>query len=314
MDRLAWMAALLAASLTSFACAAGAAPKVEVLDSVESPAEGANGSRIEELSGLAWDADEGMLYAVSDTGVLHHFRLRLDGSRIAEIKEVYSAPLSEEDGTQLTATDAEDVTVVNGDNGRKADSELLIALEDGPAVARFTPQGKRIADVALPPPLADKARYAKKNRRLESVAFDAHRGVVTAPETPLADQPEDLHTLYAADGAEWAFKAFQPGQSNLKAVELLPDGNALVLERTREKKGAPFVARLRYVDLAGCAEKAPCGVTELPSGSEALANNFEGMTRLSGNLLLLVTDKTAKDGEPTSFTLVALKARQGGSR
>ena len=306
MYRFTWIL-LLAAGTVTAAAAGSSAPPLEVLDSVESPGEGMNGHRIEELSGLAWDEDEQLLYAVSDTGVLHHFRVRVDNNRIAEMEVVYSAPLVAQDSTELTFNDAEDVAVINGSNGKKSDSELLIALEDGPAITRFTPQGKRIADVALPSALADKARYAKKNRRLESVAFDARHGVITAPETPLADQPEDLHTLYATGGARWSFKAFQPKNSSLKAIEIMPDGNALVLERTREKKGAPPTARLRYVDLAGCAENTTCGVTELPPASKtALENNFEGVARLSEDLVLLVTDKTAKDGEPTTFTLVAL--------
>lgn len=311
MRRLAWIAPLLAAGLIPAAAdATNPAPRVEILDSIESPAEGINGFGIEELSGLAWDADEELLYAVSDTGILHHFRLSLDGNRIVSIEAIYSVMLSASDDAELTATDAEDVAVVNGDNGKKGDSELLIPLEDGPAIGRFTPQGKRIAEIALPAALADKTRYAKKNRRLESVAIDARHGVLTAPETPLADQPGDQHTLYATDGTTWSFKAYQPKRSNLKAIEVMPHGDALVLERTRAKKGAPFTARLRYVDLVNCGGKVPCPVTEIVAESDtALQNNFEGMARLSDNLLLLVTDKTAKDDEKTSFTLVAIQPR-----
>lgn len=91
----------------------------------------------------------------------------------------------------------------------------------------------------------------------------------------------------------------------------MPDSNALVLKRTRETKAAPFVAWLSYVDLANCAGKASWGVTELSSGSEAaLENNFEGMTRISDDLLMLVTDKTLKDGEPTWFVLSLKSASQ----
>lgn len=229
MYRLAWIAALMTGALAP-SHAATVTPELEVLGSFDSPAEGMNGYRIEELSGLAWDADEKLLYAVSDTGILHHFRIRLEGGRVTHIEVVHSAPLTAEDGTELAVNDAEDVAVVNGGNGKANDSELLIAIEDGPAVARFTPQGKRIANVVLPGPLADKTQYPKKNRRLESVAFDARYGVVTAPETALLGQPEDQHTLYATDGRKWSFKAFRAGDSNVKAIEIMPDGNALVLE------------------------------------------------------------------------------------
>ncbi|RWK31090.1 MAG: hypothetical protein EOR46_31365 [Mesorhizobium sp.] len=306
VNRLAWASMLLASTALTTPSAIGAgAATLEALDSMEMPAEGANGTRIEEFSGLAWDEDEQLLYAVSDGGVLHHFSIRMDGTRIAEIQPVFSVPIagtaSEVSGGSVT--NAEGLTALNDDNGKQSDTELLIAFEDGPAIVRLTPQGKRIADIPLPGPLADKKQYSKKNSRLEAVAFDKRHGMLTAPERPLKGRPDDRHTLYAEDGTTWSFAAFQP-DSRIKAIQKLPDGNLLVLERTREKKGGAPTARLRYLDFAACSADRECHLAELSAEPDAmLVNNFEGLARLSDDLFLMVTDKTKKDAESTTFVL-----------
>jgi hypothetical protein len=309
--RLAWASALFASTAAGTSGGVAAeAPSLEALDSVKITADGASGIRIEELSGLAWDEDEQLLYAVSDGGVLHHFRVRLEGNRIAEVQPVFSAPLATiaNETARGPVTNAEGLTAVNDSNGKRSDTELLVAFEDGPAIARFTPQGKWIAEVGLPVPLADKTRYSKKNSRLESVAFDERHGVLTAPERPLVGEPENLHTIYAADGTNWSFKAFGP-DSRLKAIQKLPAGNLLILERSREEKGGTPTARLRYLDLAACSAGGECSPGELSAAPDPmLVNNFEGLARLSDDLFLIVTDMKGKDKDPTTLVLFKITA------
>jgi len=297
----------VAALLLGTAALPGAAaePKLEALGKTEIPATGKDGVRVDELSGLAWDADEKLLYAISDGGVLHHFRLQLDGDRIAGIEHVFAAPISAPIGN-VSATNAEGLSAVNSDDGTPGNSELLIAFEDGPGIARFTPKGQWIADVALPAPLADATSYAKKNSRLEAVAFDKVHGILTAPERPLRGEPDTAHKVYAGNGATWAFDAAQP-DGRLKAIETMADGSLLVLERTAEEKGGPRTAHLRHLDIASCPADGQCVAPDLSATPDPLlVDNFEGLTRLSERLFLIVTDRTKKDVEPTSFVLFKL--------
>lgn len=297
------LAAVLLASVASPGSAAE--PKLEALGKTDIPATGKDGVRVDELSGLAWDADEKILYAVSDGGILHHFRLQLVGEKIAGIEHIFSAPLVAPIGN-ASATNAEGLAAVNGDDGAPGNSELLIAFEDGPGIARFTPKGQWLADVALPGALADAKSYAKKNSRLEAVAFDKSHGILTAPERPLRGEPETAHKIYAGGGTTWAFEAAQP-DGRLKAIETMADGSLLVLERTAEEKGGPRAAHLRHLDLATCAAGGQCAAPDLSATPDPLlGDNFEGLTRLSDELFLIVTDRTKKDVEPTSFVLFKL--------
>lgn len=309
--RLAWSRLLFAATALAAGSAGAAQPDLEFLHRVEIPARNPDGSKISELSGLAWDADEGLLYAVSDKGILHHFRVRVEGTRIMEMQPVFSTRLATTTGEApgRPLRNAEGLAALNGDNGERGDSELLIAFEDGPAVGRYTPQGRRIADLALPGPLAQASHYNEENSRLEAVAFEKRRGMITGPEEALLGQPGDVHTLFAADGTTWSFKTFQPHRSNIKAIETLPDGNLLILERTRGEKGGLSAARLRYLDFARCSAQGECDLAELSAAPDPmLAENFEGMARLSDDLFLIVTDKNKKDAEPTAFVLFKIKA------
>jgi hypothetical protein len=295
-------ASLIAAAMLAAAAPAsaqtGPPPIAEVLDSVRVPAAGPDGSEISELSGLAWDEDEQLLYAVSDAGYLIQFRIAIENDKLAKIEPAAVFPLEEFEASLLkltwTLSDAESVLVRNADNGKNDDTELVVALEDGPALARFTPEGKFIEELRLPPPLDSSAAYSSSNKRLESVSEIPGLGVITAPEAPLYDEPEDIHTMYALDGAKWQFSAVQPKLSSIKDMAILPDGRQMVLERTRDDNGGGTNAHLRILDLATCAPDSECPVTEVaPDSPEPLKLDFEGLARISNDLYLLVTDEPA---------------------
>lgn len=306
----AYMARLVAFMALAAPGVAGAeAPRLQTLDSLLLPFESAGGTRIDELSGLAWDEDEQLLYAVSDRGVLHHLRLRLADRRIAELEPVFSISLQTtlQDGSGRGLRNAEGLATINGENGVTGDTELLIAFEDGPMIGRFTPLGRQIAEVTLPEPLADASRYSEENSRLESVAFDPRHGVLTAPEEALLGEHPEIHTIYASDGWRWSFKTFQPHRSNLKAIETMADGSLLILERTRVEKGGASIGRLRHLDLVRCAERPVCEVADLVAASGGVMDdNFEGMARIGGDLYLAVTDRKEKDLEPTRLVLFSV--------
>jgi hypothetical protein len=129
-------------------------PVVEVLDSVRIPWN----YRISELSGLAWDQDEQLLYAVSDLGHIIHFKVRVTDNRIQSVEPVFFGPLTLTVG-QEKFFDTEDLVAINSSNGKKGDSEIAVVFEDGPAAARFTATGQFIETIQVPAPLVDRAHY-----------------------------------------------------------------------------------------------------------------------------------------------------------
>lgn len=195
-----------------------------------------DGIPIAELSGLAWAADDQVLYAVSDQGVLVQFRLDVDGGQLAAVAPLRAFALTDPQGVVPGGGprfNAEGLVARNGNDGEPGNTELIVALEeDPPRIVRFSPEGVALGLLDVPAPAADVHRYEKKGRGLESAGWSRTWGVMTAPEAPLAGTPQGQHTVYASD-ASWSF-ARRKADSRLKAFELMPDNRLLVLERSRE--------------------------------------------------------------------------------
>lgn len=303
---------LLLAALPGAAMPAGgkvAVPQLEIRDTVAIPPQTVNGIRISELSGLAWDRDEQLLYAISDKGNLFHFRLKLEGNRIAAVEPVYAAQLTDVAGEQVKRgrRDSEGLSLLNAANGKRGDSQLVIAFEGIPRIIRFTPQGQAISNISLPPELQDKRAYQHGNDSLESVTFHPRYGFISAPEMPLRGQPDKLHTLYSTKGKHWSFMAYPADNSGISALETLPDGNLLVMERAWSGILNPLVVSLRYLDFSQCSKDGACTVQDLKVlSSHLLVDNYEGLTHIQGNQYLMVSDDGNEDLLRTALTLFTL--------
>lgn len=279
---------------------AAAAQTMTVYDEVEIARTPVGGVRPTELSALAWDADEQLLYAVSDKGRVFHFRLVLDGTRIRELTPLHGAPLTAADGTRARFN-AEGLTLIDADNGQRGDTQLLVTIENGQRLMRFTPQGRALGELALPAPLADAGNYRGSHNGLEAVAVHPRHGLLVAPQRALRGSPSHRHAVYAARGQTWAFERAPGGE--VKAIEALADGGLLVLERPRDGG-----ARLRRVDLGACGGGTPCAVTDLLDlGALAAGENYEGLARLSARLFLIVSNNGKERQRPARLVLLGLR-------
>ena len=267
-----------------------------------------HGVRVHELSGLAWDEDEQLLYAVTDKGNVIHFRLKLEGNKIMAVEPVYAAPLTDagENSAGRGGLDSEDLIVLNAHNGTPGDSELVVVVEGAPPrILRFSPAGAMLGEMAVPPPLDDLRNYRGGNKGLESLAFHPQHGLITAPELPLEQQPKNLHTVYARD-QHWSFLAHPVKDSRLKALEVLADGNLLALERSFSGSPKQLVVSLRYVDLAACPAKGACAAKDLAVFPQSLAN-FEGLADIGKHRFLAVSDHNRDDPLGTTLMLFSLQ-------
>ena len=266
----------------------------------------ASGIPVAEISGLAWDADEQVLHAVSDQGYVYRFQVERDGDTLVAVTPVAAAALSDPAGGAATggSFNAEALDVRNATDGVRGNSELLVALEaKPPRIACFGTGGALRGTLPVPPPANDANRYEKKGRGLESVTIHPGLGLITAPEAPLRTTPAGLHTIYA-EGHAWSFPR-RVADSRLKGIEVLPDGSLVVLERSRNGSKSSMVASLRRVDVASCDAHGVCPTATLavlPAGPE----NFEGMTLLDPHHVLLASDNGGDERHAATFALVVL--------
>jgi hypothetical protein len=276
--------------------------QIRLLGTIKIAHKKINGIPITELSGLVWDNDEQLLYAISDNGSLFHLRPIISDKILTRIEAVSAYWLHNQNGQKLPSKDSEGLALLNGNNGIAGDSQLVISFEQTPRIARFTPQGQHLADYTLPAPLSNIDNYYTKNKGLEAVTVHPQFGIVTAPEWPLPQKNtvyslkgQHKHTIYAIEsGQHWTFPAYPTPNSAIVALETLTDGTVLVLERAFVSIFKPVIISLRRLWLSTCQN---CSVTVkweqiavFDSSQGWRVDNFEGLTHHIGTNFFMVSD------------------------
>ncbi|MDH4133397.1 MAG: esterase-like activity of phytase family protein [Gammaproteobacteria bacterium] len=266
---------------------------LRILGFLSIPPRSINGLRIGSLSGLAWDDDEELLYALSDHGALIALRPIFRNDRLVDVRFAHAVALIDpmtKKPVKWRRSDSEGLDVVNGRNGKRGDTELIVSFEREPRIARYRPDGTFIADVPLPEVLRDPKHYRGGNKMLESVCLHPREGVLTAPEEPLENEPAPR--LYRRDGASWRIP---PGRGGIVALECLADGNVLVLERDFDMTQLRTIITLRRLNLQ--KDNLPNSlltadtVAAFDSTQGLRLDNFEGFARHRGNRFFLVSDE-----------------------
>ncbi len=256
-----------------------------------------DGLPLVELSGLAWDEDEDILYAVSDKSVLFHLRPVIEDGRLMDVQVLYAFPLRSPRGDALQGgyADSEGLALLNANNGKRGDTEVLVSFEIVPRITRYTPRGKWLEELKMPPGLASRPAYAELNGALESVTTHPEHGVLTAAEIPLKAEPKDRIALHALSGKRWTLPRLDDNAGTV-ALETLDDGSVLVLERSFVSVLQPLRLALKRVWLEpGCESDAgtPCRYETVALWHRVdafKAENFEGLTRYRGNQFFMVSD------------------------
>ncbi len=266
--------------------------KIRILDQRSLSYPNIDGNHFFGISDLAYDPKKKRLYLVSDQrGKLFAFQARF-GKKIEEFKPIYAVKLVGRGGKAFRRwrRDSEGMTL-----DRKG--RLLISFEGRPKIGRFDTKGRMRQEFRLPPKLLNAKNYRSRNKSLESVALHPKYGLLTASEWPLKRDSAKDQTIYSLSGKEWHFKAEPDTSSAVVAMEVMDDGNILVLERAYSGFRNPVVITLKKVWLKGCRKR---GKRKRVCRSEVLAkfssadgwhiDNFEGLARVGKNRYVMVSD------------------------
>lgn len=248
-----------------------------------------------QLSGLAWDDDNGILYAISDKGALFHLRPTIRNNTLVSVellKAVRLRDLGSDRPLRRWRADSEGLDILNGHNGRRGDEELIISFEETPRVWRYRPNGEAIAAYALPPPLGNKNAYRDPNLMLESVCADPQLGILTAPEMPLRGERKGMTRIFDLDGKSWLYP-LEPGNA-ISDMACLGNRDVLVLERMFGRLFGRNVISLRRVKLPETPSLdeplAPDTIAVLDAAAGLAIDNFEGLTHHRSSYFFMVSD------------------------
>lgn len=269
---------------------------IRVLDAKRLAFVRIDGLAMVELSGLAWDQDEQVLYALSDHGRVFHIRLDFSDDKLNEVEFIAAFALRDPQGKALrgTSADSEGIALKNHRNGQPGDSELVISFEREPRVQSFSPQGHWQSTFALPETLSNPNGYRSRNKALEGLAVHPRFGVLVAPEWPLQTSGNDTLHVTALSGGAWVFPRYAAPKSGLVAMEALEDGSLLTLERSFVSIFQPLIVALRRsrpLSAPGASDPLPMrDVAVFNSFKGSRPDNFEGLTLLEGTRFLMVSD------------------------
>lgn len=256
-------------------------PHIRLLDAKSIYFDLSGEKRFAGISGLAYDEGREHLYALGDDGLLHTLELALEGKKIKRLTLLRSRMLTNKNGEPYKKSGRDSEGAVLTENG------LLVSFERKPRIARFDRQGRALGRVKIDAALEDIGNYRGKNKALESVAYHPRYGVLTVPERPLRQNHEYEHVLYGGT-KRWRFKA----HAEVTAIETMPNGNVLVLERGFDFWSREHLIVLQEVDIGACVgDLCPSTVlARLESSGGWKLDNFEGLTRVRDDLYLMISD------------------------
>ncbi len=247
-----------------------------------------------ELSGLAWDQDEGLLYAVSDDGFLAHLRPRFDrDGHLAGADLVATFPLQGPEGRPLAREeqDSEGLAIRNGDNGLRGDTVLAVSYEVRPRIWLHRPDGGYLEALDLPAPLRDAGNYTGRNAALESLAWSPRLGWITAPQIRLKGTPPEEFRIYDLKGNYWSYPPLDPEHSDQVGMARLGGGQVLLLERVYKSIFQPVIFALRRLrPEAGSHSAHVSEVFRFSTAEGWRLDNFEGLAHHRGRRYFMVSD------------------------
>ena len=272
--------------------------QIKLLGTLVLPVQTIDGLPLTELSGLAWDEDESILYAVSDKGNLFHLQPQFKNGLLQDTTITSAYPFKDKSGKKLRGinNDSEGITLMNSANGKKGDSELLISFEGKPRLDIYSNEGEWRGRIKLPDDLRKRSNYRSKNKALEAVTQHPTYGTITSPEYALKNTPKNEVVLYATTGKRWRIARYPSPGSALVAIETLPDGSLLLLERVFESALQPIEIVLRQTWLDSACEfdkNTSCKSNTLSIFNSAKGwsiDNYEGLTRHKNNRFFISSD------------------------
>ena len=261
-----------------------------------------DGIDFSELSGLTYDSTHKKLYMVSDKGILYTFNARF-GENNFTLQPIEAHYLKRKSGKRLKKKkrDSEDITL-------DPKGDIYIAFEGKPKIAQFRKDGTKVKKVDLPNILKN-AELRSSNKSLESLTFHPKYGFITALEYPRKGDKKSHQSIYSTSGKIWKIELDPIKKNAITAIEVMDDGNLLVLERAFLGYFEGYIITLQKVYINSC-KKSPCKtktILQMRSSDGWKLENFEGLARVGKNRYLLVSDDNDNPFQRTLLIYLQLK-------
>ncbi len=263
---------------------------IKILDQRQLVFQNINGVKFSEISDLTYYPKNQKLFMISDEGNLFIFKAKFSNKiELLEPKDAVKLRKRNAKKFKKWRKDSEGLTL----DGK---GRLIISFEGRAKIGWFHKNsiqyGQMIKQYSLPKELQNPKNYRSRNKSLEALAWHSKYGVLTAAEWPLKKYHKKRQTVYALNGKKWHFKAEPEARSAISAIEVMDDGNLLVLERSYTGMLNPFVVTLKKVYLGKC-KGGYCKtrvLAKINSHEGWDVDNFEGLARVGKNRYVMISD------------------------
>jgi hypothetical protein len=267
---------------------------IQLLGALKLSNDKVNNLHARELSGLAWDEDEQLLYAVSDDGHLVHLSPLFTDGVLTGLKFINAYPLRDSSKKILVGdgSDAESLAIINDDNGKKGDSILIVSLEAPQRLHKFKTDGTFISELPLPENLYVDHINNDESPTLDALSFHQEHGVIMAPVKPLTNISNGSFSIYSTKGQQWHYAPLDKKNSATLGMETLAGGNLLIIERVYSSMFKPVIYALRELSFEKIDESAikVKEIAHFNSREGWMIDNFEGVARHKENHYFMVSD------------------------
>ena len=250
----------------------------------------------EGVSDLDYDIKNHKLYMIGDRGYLYVFDAYFN-KKIEKLKYIDAFHIKTPKG-RIVHPDIEGLT-------HNPKGELISSFEQRPRVKKITKTGKLQSNYKIPKKLQKKSIYKSSNSMFEGITYHPKYGILVATEYPINREKNTHQTIYSLKGKEWHFKAEKYPNSAVTALEVMDDGNIILIERAYNGLSNPFYITLKKVYLNRCNKKRECKSEVLATFSSDDGwgyNNFEGLAKVGKNRFVMVSDNNGRSFVPTVFT------------
>ncbi len=245
-----------------------------------------DGLKLCEISDLVYDKNSSTLFMLSDKGILFTFNAKFDNKGF-KLKALHAYRLKDKSGKILKDNRRDSEGMALDDKGN-----LYISFERINKIFHFSKNGVMLNEVKLPKTLKN-IEPSSGNKSFESLAWDKRYGLITALEYPKEGLNRINQTIYSITGKEWNFKMENIKRNGISEVEVMDDGNLLILERAFNWFMGKFEVNLVKLDINSCKAGEYCKkeiLLKLKINRFFNMENFEGLTNLGNGKYLMISD------------------------
>lgn len=288
---------------------------VRILGSLELDGLVFDGLKIQEMSGLAWDKDAKLLYAITNDAHLFHLKPVFDSKgHLFDLSVKAAYKLKNPKGEPLWGgfRDSEGLVFIPGDSNH-AQGRLLVSFENVHRVDQYDLMGNWLGPLPIPNDFENRHAFYNNNSGMEAIATHPLLGILTSTERPLINEPENARIIYSLDGKKkWQIPRSGVKNAAIVALESSDSGDLLVLERAYSSMFEPLVISLYRVSLddSCLVETAELCTTQLLARFDTAKgwaiDNFEGLTHLGDDHYFMISDNNKMWFQKTLLTYFSM--------